>query len=141
MTIPDRIERSKARIGRIPADVLIIAVLVLSSSAAFGLGVLAGKDMKSASADGGSLWIEQLPAAARAGGGPAAAVEASVKTETGPATPSGPKVYVASKNGTKFYLPSCGTANRIKEENKVWFATKEEALAAGYEPSSTCKGL
>ena len=140
MTIPDRIERSKQRLGRIPADVLIIAVLVLSSSASFGLGVLAGKDMKGATTDG-NLWIEQLPAAVRAGGGPAAAVAAPQKTETAPVAPAGPKVYVASKNGTKFYLPSCGTANRIKEENKVWFATKEEALAAGYEPSTTCKGL
>ena len=140
MTIPDRIERGKQRIGRIPADVLIIAVLVLSSSAAFGLGVLAGKDMKGSTAEG-DLWIEQLPDAVRAGGGPAAAIAAPAKPETAPLASIGPKVYVASKNGTKFYLPSCGTVSRIKEENKVWFATKEEALAAGYEPSATCKGL
>jgi hypothetical protein len=51
------------------------------------------------------------------------------------------KRYVASKTGTKYHLPWCSGARRIKEENKVWFATKEEAEAAGYTPASNCKGL
>ena len=49
--------------------------------------------------------------------------------------------YVASKSGTKYHLPWCSGARRIKEENKVWFATKEEAEAAGYTPAANCKGL
>jgi hypothetical protein len=49
--------------------------------------------------------------------------------------------YVASKNGTKYHLPWCGSAKSIKEENKVWFATKEEAEKAGYTPASNCKGI
>lgn len=51
------------------------------------------------------------------------------------------KGYVASKNGTKYHLPWCSGAKRIKEENKVWFATKEEAEAAGYTPAANCKGI
>ena len=51
------------------------------------------------------------------------------------------KKYVASKSGTKYYLPSCSGASRIKEENKVWFASVEEAKARGLEPASGCKGL
>lgn len=51
------------------------------------------------------------------------------------------KGYVASKSGTKYHLPWCGSAKRIKEENRIWFATKEEAEAAGYTPASTCKGM
>ncbi len=51
------------------------------------------------------------------------------------------KGYVASKTGTKYHLPWCSGARRIKEENKVWFATKEEAEAAGYTPAANCKGL
>src|SRR5690606_22759248 len=43
--------------------------------------------------------------------------------------------YVASKTGSKYHLPWCGGAKQIKEENKVWFQTKEEAEAAGYEPA------
>lgn len=53
-------------------------------------------------------------------------------------TPGG---YVASKNGDKYHLPWCAGALRIKEENKVWFKTKEEAEAAGYRPASNCKGI
>jgi len=49
--------------------------------------------------------------------------------------------YVASKNGTAYHFPWCSGAQRIKEENKVWFASKAEAEAAGYRPASTCKGL
>ncbi|MBU1177672.1 hypothetical protein KJ903_00465 [Patescibacteria group bacterium] len=49
--------------------------------------------------------------------------------------------YVASKNGSKYYLISCSGANRIKEENKVWFDSAEEAKAEGYEPAKNCQGL
>lgn len=49
--------------------------------------------------------------------------------------------YVASKNGTKYHLPWCSGAKRIKEENKVWFKTKAEAEAAGYTPAANCKGI
>lgn len=49
--------------------------------------------------------------------------------------------YVAARGGTAYYFPWCATADRIKEENKVWFATKEAAEAAGYKPAKNCKGL
>lgn len=52
-----------------------------------------------------------------------------------------PGGYVASKNGTKYHLPWCSGAKRIKEENKIWFSTKEEAEKAGYEPAGNCKGI
>lgn len=50
-------------------------------------------------------------------------------------------IYVASKNGTKYHLPSCSGAKRIKEENKIWFNSKQEAVQAGYEPAKNCKGI
>jgi hypothetical protein len=57
------------------------------------------------------------------------------------AAPAAQGNYVASKSGTKYHLPWCSGAQRIKEENKVFFATKEEAEAAGYTPASNCKGI
>ncbi len=45
-------------------------------------------------------------------------------------------MFVASKNGTKYYIDGKGYSSRIKEENKVFFKTKEEAEKAGYEPGS-----
>lgn len=49
--------------------------------------------------------------------------------------------YVASKNGTKYHLPWCSGAQRIKEENKIWFETREEAEKLGYSPAANCPGL
>jgi hypothetical protein len=48
---------------------------------------------------------------------------------------------VASKSGTKYYYPWCSGVSRIKEENKVWFNTIEEARATGLTPASNCTGL
>lgn len=50
-------------------------------------------------------------------------------------------LYVASKNGAKYHLPTCSSAKRIKEENKIWFNSKQEAEKAGYEPAKNCKGI
>ena len=48
---------------------------------------------------------------------------------------------VASKSGKKYYYPWCTGVQKIKEENRIYFASKTEAEARGYTPSSTCKGL
>lgn len=47
--------------------------------------------------------------------------------------------YVASKNGKLYYSTSCKGANRIKEENKVWFDTASDAEKSGYSASTSCK--
>jgi methylphosphotriester-DNA--protein-cysteine methyltransferase len=49
--------------------------------------------------------------------------------------------FVASKSGKAYHLPWCSGAKRIKEENKIWFQTKEEAEKAGYHPAGNCEGL
>ncbi len=49
------------------------------------------------------------------------------------------KNFVASKTGTKYYPLDCGTTNRIKEENKIYFSTEQEAQEKGFERTSTCK--
>ena len=48
---------------------------------------------------------------------------------------------VASVNGTRYYIPSCSGVNRIKEENKIWFQSVEEAENLGYTPARNCPGL
>jgi hypothetical protein len=50
-------------------------------------------------------------------------------------------LLVASKTGSKYHLPWCSGAQSIKEVNKVWFSSKEEAERAGYAPATNCKGL
>lgn len=49
--------------------------------------------------------------------------------------------YVGSRRGERYHLPWCAGAKTISEENKIWFASKEEAEAKGYTPAANCKGI
>ncbi len=49
------------------------------------------------------------------------------------------KIFVASLGGTVYYHKSCSGYKRIKEENRVWFNTKEDAEMAGYRIAKNCK--
>lgn len=99
-------------------SVIVIAVALSS----FGLGRLSSQ-MGKASALEGSIMLQK----GQESGFPE---ERTDKPE---------KLFVASKNGTKYYPIGCGGVNRIKEENRVWFSTKEEAEKSGYSLSSACK--
>jgi hypothetical protein len=46
--------------------------------------------------------------------------------------------FMGSKNGTKYYPIGCKSANRIKDENKVYFNSVEEATDGGYSPAAGC---
>jgi hypothetical protein len=129
MTIADIYMRGKQRLAGLPSYLAPVLVLVLATSASFGLGVLAGKDL-----------ALQGPSGAQAG----IQIGSSTLATPLPGSSEAPQelgVYVASKNGTKYYLPSCSGAGRIKEENKVWFQTVADAVAAGYTPANACPGL
>ena len=119
MTIADLREKCKGAVAKIPRDVLIISVLLLAASASFMLGFFAGQ--------GSGRGVSAAPDS------PSASLSAE-----GAAAPG---AFVASRNGTKYYLPTCSGANRISEANKVWFATAAAAVAAGYAPAANCKGL
>jgi len=47
--------------------------------------------------------------------------------------------FMASINGKAYYPKNCPAANRINEENKIWFETKEEAEIQGYKPAQNCE--
>lgn len=49
------------------------------------------------------------------------------------------KSFFASSKGSKYYTISCGAGKTIKQENRVYFATGEDAEQAGYELSSSCQ--
>ena len=59
--------------------------------------------------------------------------------ETPEATPTEAGKYVGSVASDKYHYPSCRWAEKIKPENQVWFASSEEARAAGYVPCGVCK--
>jgi hypothetical protein len=43
--------------------------------------------------------------------------------------------FVASKNSNLYHYYTCPSAKRIKADNQRWFATAQEAEAAGLQPS------
>ncbi len=45
---------------------------------------------------------------------------------------------VASKKGTKYYSEFCESVEKIKQENRVYFDTEEQAVHAGYEKTTSC---
>jgi hypothetical protein len=46
--------------------------------------------------------------------------------------PSGSCLFVGSRNSDKYHLPKCSSAKRIKPENRVCFASEEDAKKRGY---------
>ncbi|HUY05411.1 MAG TPA: hypothetical protein VMV62_01700 [Candidatus Paceibacterota bacterium] len=121
MTIAEAREKCKNALSRVPRDVLIIMVLLLASSASFGLGYLAGLDAGQ--------------------GGKGGILEAGQAPTPGVGVPAGSAGVVASKSGTRYYPPGCAGASRISDANKVWFVSAEAAEAAGYAPAANCSGL
>lgn len=53
----------------------------------------------------------------------------------------GKGAYVASRGGKAYHLPWCPGAIKIKEANKIWFGTKEEAEKAGYHAAGNCEDM
>ncbi len=72
---------------------------------------------------------------------PTSTASAELAARSLPAQPTSGGAYVASKNGTKYYLAICSGANRIKPENKVYFTSVEEAKAHGLTPAANCPGI
>lgn len=116
MIIAGVYQKCKDGIGRVPRDVLGIAVLVLAASFSFGLGYLAGLDAGRIS----TISLEAPPAS------------------SAPAALPAEGQVVASKNGTKYYPLGCAGADRISSANKVYFASAAAAAAAGYAPAANC---
>jgi hypothetical protein len=58
------------------------------------------------------------------------------------ATPEIPKAsaprYVASTERDKYHVPDCRRAHQIREEHRLTFADREEAVQRGYSPCGTC---
>lgn len=114
-------------------DVLLVSTMVLLAMTSFGLGRLSER---STPLDPVTLYLP--------GGDPAAAALVSAspgQVGQSVATASAGSAYVASRNSDVYHAPECSGAQRIKEENKIWFTTQEEARAAGLRPAANCPVL
>lgn len=116
-------------------DILIVIIVILVGLGSFELGRLS----KEASSSG--LKIEYPNQNGQSEANVISAATDVPRPETGRgtsvATPSG-KIFFASNRGSKYYTTSCSAGKTIKQENRVYFTTGEEAVAAGYTLSSSC---
>ena len=133
------LEKLKSFLGN---DLIFHGVLlVLVSAASFSFGRLSVLDDKEAKMPiiGG-----QNGAGAAILAAPTPPLTASTTDIAAPAPKpetTGKTVVVGSKSGTKYHLPDCPGAKRIKPENLITFESIEAAKAAGYSAASNCKGL
>lgn len=128
--IQESIRKIKGFLDSNRQDLYIAVLIFLVGLASFGLGRLS------------MLWPQKTPLVIE---GPAEAVAVpkitTVEDRNYVSAVSGQGKYVASKSGSAYHLPSCAGAQKIKEENKIWFQTKEEAESRGYKPAANCDGL
>ena len=126
MSIPELLEKIKVWSEKEEIyHTLIAFVVILVGLAGFGLGKLSRNEelpvrIEYVQQDLTSEKTQSIPSA-----------------ETVP--PSQLGTIIASKNGTKYYFPNCRGVGNIKDENKVFFQTEEEAISAGYSKASGCK--
>jgi hypothetical protein len=140
--LPEYAKKVKKWIGDNRADLFTSAMIFLIGMASFGLGRLSSSlPLKEPiRIEDSSVFEEQSSAApvpfASASG------KASSEISSGNLNQVSPKgSFVASKSGSAYYAVWCSGVSRIREENKVWFQTKEEAKAQGYRPAKNCPGL
>ncbi len=116
-------------------------LVILIAIASFGLG------RQSVMNTGINNSNSTLPAGVVFIAAPVQSPEAIVLEKTEEVLPVGEEVRIAvqelvgSRSGTKYHLLNCPGAKQIKEENKIYFASKELARAAGYTPAANCSGL
>lgn len=137
MSIHDFIHKIKGYTDKAPLSFMYISITVIIGFSSFLLGRLSvsglenSADLEASAYDSsifrgiGSVYSSQ-------------ATSSQVKINTTPMI-SGSGNYVASKNGKLYYTASCKGANRIKEENRVWFDTVRDAEKSGYTRAPSCK--
>ena len=132
--IPETVKKIKLWYEDNKNDLFIAVVIFLVGMAGSGLGRLS------------VLWIPKEPVVIT--GPEAGDNKANFKSENPVAETKEASIigsakgqFVASKSGTAYHLPWCPGAQKIKEENKIWFQSKEEAESRGYKPAGNCAGL
>lgn len=122
-------------------DTIYIAVLlVLVAFVSFGLGRLSVTES-----------VTKQPFVGQTALQPATVIQAEATSTVATSTksvevlpiaqplPSPVQNYVASKSGTKYHAMHCPGAKQIKETNKIFFQSEQEAEAAGYTRAANCK--
>lgn len=112
------------------SDLALLLVIVLVAFASFGLGRLSHENNSSFGIQVGERELPTVPASVY-----------SVLQKRGVSQEDVDVILVASRNSDKYHYTWCSGAERITEENKIYFLSIEEAREAGYTAAQNCKGL
>lgn len=108
-------------------DILVVIIVILVGLGSFELGRLSKENSSR------GLKIEYPSQNENQ------AANAILSKNLSPNSNSTGKNFFASSRGTKYYSLGCSGGKTIKQENRVYFATGEEAQQAGYTLSNSCK--
>lgn len=122
----EKIKKVKEFIGRNKKELFISASFILIAFIAFGLGRMSTLDEQKY-----PIWFEEVGEEKIT-----TAKSQIVNNET-----QVDKVLVGSRNSDIYYYTWCSGAKRIKQENKIYFSSKQEAEKAGYKSAGNCEGL
>ena len=140
-------------VKRNEADIVLVIGVILISLISFGGGWLLSNFSNSTTTEKEAIKIEEVPLE-KPQASPSktrttesknqqqeALEEPEQQKEQKPSTDETQQKFVASKNGTVYHFPWCPGAQQIKEENKIYFNSREEAEKEGYRPAKNCPGL
>src|SRR3989338_1251059 len=113
-------------------DILVVLIVILVGLASFELGRLSKGN------DGSGIKIE-YPIQNQEASVISQASHSSVLQKTEIEKNSTGKKFFASSRGSKYYPVGCESGKNLKQENRVYFNTREEAEKAGYELSASCR--
>lgn len=118
-------------------DILTVLIVILVGLGSFELGRLSKEGANS------GIQIEYMDPSSFKSASQSGAVIKSIDDYASQPVFSTPtnsdKNYFASSRGSKYYPAGCSAGKSLKEENRIYFATGDEAEQAGYELSSSCQ--
>lgn len=131
MTVPAFLKQVIHGVSKHRERILLLLGMALVGGLSFEAGMLRG------ALYGGGPAVLSVPVQAvveAVQGTPVTQAVAGAKVDIGGAgTSSGTNcAFVGSRNSDKYHLPKCSAAKRIKPENLVCFASKEDAEKRGY---------
>ncbi|MBI2630942.1 hypothetical protein HYW73_01855 [Candidatus Nomurabacteria bacterium] len=116
-------------------DIFTVMIVILVGFGSFELGRLSKENSSS------GIKIEYMGQEEALGenlsGNVIKAVKFAPEASSGSADNFG-KNFFASSRGSKYYSLGCSGGKTIKQENRVYFATSDEAERAGYTLSASC---
>lgn len=136
ISINDIAIKIKGYVGPREKDLFIGLLVLLVAILSFSLGRLSKLEESKV-----PVSIEQVNNLSAVSASPFVNNKAGASLDPAQASSGQTLPYVASKNSTKYHRVDCAGAKSIKEANKIWFQTVEEARQAGLTPAGNCPGL